>query len=137
MLRPATEHDLQEIRALIQSAPGLWHEEWRPEALDLALQSANGLAFVWEEAGEILGFSCTHDVGFLAYLSLLVVAEGARGRGIGRALLERTEHELRERGCATLISDVWEDAVEFYRRLGWSPPGAVLLRKRIAKPEGQ
>jgi GNAT superfamily N-acetyltransferase len=64
-------------------------------------------------------------------IRLLVVDESARGKGIGRKLIQHTERELSERGCATLISDVWQDAVGFYQALGWSVPGAVLLRQRL------
>jgi GNAT superfamily N-acetyltransferase len=131
MIRTATEHDLASIRMLIKSVPGFWHDEWRSDVLERALHASDGLAFVWEEEGNILGFSCAHDVGFLGYLSLLVVAESARGKGIGRELIIRTERELVERGCVTLISDVWQEAVGFYRALGWSVPGAVLLRHRL------
>lgn len=131
MIRTATEHDLAAIHALINSVPDLWHEEWRSDALERALRASEGLAFVWEDEGKILGFSCAHDVGFLGYLSLLVVSGSARGKGIGRELVVRTEQELAERGCATLISDVWQDAVGFYQALGWSTPGAVLLRHRL------
>lgn len=120
------------IRELIQSVPGLWHGEWRRDALEQACHASNGLAFVWEEDKKILGFSCTHDVGFLAYLSLLVVAETARGQGIATQLLRHTEQVLIERGCATLISDVWNDAVGFYESLGWSPPAVVLLRHHLS-----
>jgi GNAT superfamily N-acetyltransferase len=131
MIRPATEYDVAAIHTLINSVPDLWHEEWRPDALECALRASKGLAFVWEDEEMILGFSCAHDVGFLGYLSLLVVSESARGKGIGRELIVRTERELAERGCATLISDVWQDAVGFYKALGWSAPGAVLLRHRL------
>jgi ribosomal protein S18 acetylase RimI-like enzyme len=131
MIRTATELDLPSIRALIKSVPGFWHDKWRSGALERAFRSADGLAFVWEQDGNILGFSCAHDVGFLGYLSLLVVSESARGRGIGRELIQQTERELARRGCATLISDVWQDAVGFYKTLGWSTPGAVLLRHRL------
>lgn len=131
MIRTATEHDMPSIRALIQSVPGLWHAEWRSDALERAIHASDGLSFAWEEAGHIFGFSCAHDVGFLGYLSLLVVAETVRGKGIGRELIIRTERELVKRGCATLISDVWQDAVGFYQALGWSAPGAVLLRHRL------
>jgi GNAT superfamily N-acetyltransferase len=131
MIRTATEYDLGAIHVLINSVPDLWHEEWRPDALERALLTSDSLAFVWEDEKKILGFSCAHDVGFLGYLSLLVVAESARGKGIGRELIVRTEQELAERGCATLISDVWQDAVGFYKALGWSAPGAVLLRHRL------
>jgi len=131
MIRTATEQDLASIRALIQSVPNFWHEEWRSDALERAFRASNGLAFVWEEEESILGFSCAHDVGFLGYLSLLVVAESTRGKGIGKELIIRTEQVLAERGCATLISDVWQDAVGFYKALGWSAPGAVLLRHKL------
>lgn len=131
MIRTATEQDLASIRALIKSVPAFWHDEWRSDVLERALHASDGLAFVWEEDGNILGFSCAHDVGFLGYLSLLVVAESGRGKGIGKGLVQHTEQELVERGCATLISDVWQDAVSFYKVLGWSVPGAVLLRHRL------
>ena len=136
MIRTATEYDLDAIRILIKSVPDFWHTEWRPDALERAFRASAGLAFVCEEAGNILGFSCAHDVGFLGYLSLLVVAESARGKGIGRELITRTERELVKCGCATLISDVWQDAVGFYKTLGWSAPGAVLLRHRLDNVSG-
>ena len=131
MIRTATEDDAPRIRALAHTVPGFWHAEWRPDAIERAIHAADGLALVWEEGGNIVGFSCAHDVGFLGYLSLLVVAESAKGKGIGTELVRHTERELAARGCATLISDVWQDAVEFYQSLGWSTPGAVLLRQKL------
>jgi hypothetical protein len=74
MFRTATEYDPASIRALIKSIPGLWHAEWRSDALERAIGASDSLSFVWEEAGYILGFSCAHEVGFLGYLSLLVLA---------------------------------------------------------------
>jgi hypothetical protein len=64
---------------LIKSIPGLWHPDWRPDVLERAIRSAGGLAYVWMEGDEVVGFACAHDVGFLAYLSLLAVTESARG----------------------------------------------------------
>ena len=131
MLRNAVEKDVPPIQALLQSVPGFWHSEWRPDAVERAIRSAEGLAFVWEEAGAIRGFVCAHDTGFLGYLSALVVAEQVRGKGLGAELVHRVEQELADRGCALVIADVWKDAVEFYRALGWSEPGVVLLRHRL------
>src|SRR5512139_1399695 len=131
MIRAATEDDVSLIRTLIESVPGFWHAEWRPDAIERAIRASDELAFVWQEQDQVLGFACAHDVGFLGYLSLLVVAESARGQGIGQELVRRAERELAARGCATLISDVWRDAVGFYQALGWSAPGAVLLRRNL------
>jgi predicted N-acetyltransferase YhbS len=131
MIRTACEADGPAIRALMQSVPGFWQPSWRADAVERGVRSADGLAFVAVEEDRVVGFVCAHDVGFRGYLSELVVAEAARGRGIGAELVRRVEHELARRGCVVLISDVWRDAEGFYRRLGWSPPGVVLLRKRL------
>jgi len=130
-IRPAVEGDVDQIRALIESIPGLWHPDWRPDVLERAIRSADGLAYVWMEGAELVGFACAHDVGFLAYLSLLAVTESARGRGIGTALIRHIELTLADRGCSILISDVWQDALGFYQALGWSAPPVVLLRHRL------
>jgi predicted N-acetyltransferase YhbS len=131
MIRTATESDIPDIKSLIKSVPGLWHDDWRAEVLERGISAADGLAFVWVDGGEILGFVCAHDVGFRGYLSALVVAEEARGRGIGRQLVRQVERELAARGCAVLISDVWKGAEGFYRALGWTPPDVLLLRHRL------
>jgi len=72
-----------------------------------------------------------HDLGFRAYLSELIVGQGAQGRGIGRNLVERVQDELARRGRRVLIADVWHDAEPFYRSLGWESPDVVLLRRRL------
>ena len=133
MIRIATESDIPSIRLLIESVPGFWHEDWRDDVLERAIRAAGGLAFVWDEGEGATGFVCAHDVGFLGYLSLLVVAEEVRGRGIGKQLVRRVERGLAARGCASLISDVWKDAEGFYRALGWTSPDVVLLRQRLSE----
>jgi hypothetical protein len=57
MIRTATELDLPSIHPLIKSVPGFWHDEWRSGALERAFWFADGLAFVWEQDGNILGCS--------------------------------------------------------------------------------
>lgn len=132
MIRKAEQSDIARIRALMQSVPGFWSDDWRADALERALESANGMAFVWEEESEILGFVCAHDIGFRAYLSELIVAENSRGRGIGKQLIRQIEAELTSRGCEVLISDVWREAEGFYRKLEWEPPEAVLIRRKLS-----
>jgi ribosomal protein S18 acetylase RimI-like enzyme len=110
----------------------MWQDSWRTDALEVAISSSGGLALVHEEGSAIDGFVCAHDVGFRAYLSELVVSPAGRGRGLGVRLLAEIERRLVERGCSTLIADVWRDAELFYRALGWSEPSVVLLRKTLA-----
>jgi GNAT superfamily N-acetyltransferase len=131
MIRRATSHDIVAIRNLMAVEPGHWQPDWSDATLERALHASGGLAFVWQEGSRILGFVCAHDLGFRAYLSDLIVAPLARGRGLGRTLIEGVERELLARGGRLIIADVWRDALPFYRSLGWHPPDAVLVRKRL------
>jgi predicted N-acetyltransferase YhbS len=131
MIRAATPDDIPSIRALMKSEPGFWQENWQADALERGLESASGLAFVWDAGACIQGFICAHDLGFRAYLSELIVAPTARGQGIGRRLVQHVEQILKSRGCTIFIADVWRDAESFYRSLGWSPPDVILLRQRL------
>ncbi len=131
MIRQAAQNDIPAIKALMQSEPGFWQASWRNDAVERGLASSSGLALVWEENGQVLGFVCAHDFGFRAYLSELIVKSSERSRGIGTKLVEKIHQELSARGCAVLISDVWHDAEKFYKSLGWSAPDVKLLRKRL------
>jgi ribosomal protein S18 acetylase RimI-like enzyme len=130
-IRPAMTSDIPGIRTLMQTVAGFWQPWWSDETIAAAVRSANGLAFVWEDNSQILGFVCAHDLGFRAYLSELVVDTNVRNRGIGRRLVQTVEEALRARNQRVLIADVWHDAEPFYRSLGWAPPDAVLLRRRL------
>lgn len=57
----------------------------------------------------------------LAYVADLLVAEDARGEGIGRHLLARFEAEARARGCTSLAlrAVAGSPAEAIYRHLGW------------------
>ena len=129
MIRQAMPDDVPEIRLLMESVPGFWQSHWSNKTVALAI--GGGMAFVWDEGAELLGFLCGHDLGFRAYLSELVVAPQRQNQGIGRALVQTLEQELSERGQTILIADVWRDAIPFYGALGWEAPEAVLLRKRL------
>ena len=59
-------------------------------------------------------------------LGALVVDEGHRGQGIGRALVEAAEQEARLRGCELIYLTTAErrdDAHAFYERLGLEHEG--------------
>lgn len=61
----------------------------------------------------------------------LVVHEGARGRGVGAALLARAEELARRRGCfrMTLVTAAWrEDTVGFYVREGFEDYGRWFVK---------
>ena len=115
----------------MQNVPGVWQPWWSDKTLADAIQSAEGLAFVWEDNPRILGFVCGHDLGFRAYLSELVVAHSVSRQGIGTRLVHAVEEALERRSQRVLVADVWRDAEPFYRSLGWDAPDAILLRQRL------
>ena len=101
------------------------------------LERPDAVALVAEDAGEIVGFvdlELRQRLNFLsaqAWIPDLVVAERARGRGIGRALLEAAEQIARERGCwgMSLESASWRtDSHAFYVHVGWNDSGKAFTR---------
>ena len=97
--------------------------------------------FVWD--GETLagGLNGVTHWRWL-YIRQLWVAEAARGRGLGAALIEKAEREAHGRGCVGAWIDTFEPAVAtFYQIRGFVrcgeipdfPPGAarVFLMKRL------
>lgn len=106
MLREATISDAPAIRCLMQRVPGFWQPWWSDQTIRAALESANGLALVWEVESQIVGFICAHDLGFRAYLSELVVDPGIQQQGIGTRLGTAIEDLLRGRKQRTILADV-------------------------------
>ncbi len=131
MIQLATLQDIPGIVALMQSVPGFWQDTWDAAVVEQGIRASDGLAFVWNQDDDLIGFICAHDVGFRGYISELVVAERVRGLGIGTQLLQHVEQELARRGRTVLIADVWHGAETFYRALGYDEPDVVLLRKRL------
>ena len=95
----------------------------------VALRNAGEPPLVAEEGGEILGclafhlMPLLHQTAPLGRITLLIVAEEARRRGIGRALVEEAEARLSESGCTrfeALAEIELAAAPDFYRRLGWT-----------------
>jgi GNAT superfamily N-acetyltransferase len=87
-----------------------------------------GLPPLVAEEGQLIGcltMSITHVLHRprpVGRISMLVVTEAARGRGVGRALVQVAEAWLAERGCGIIevTSNVRrERAHAFYQRLGY------------------
>jgi GNAT superfamily N-acetyltransferase len=141
-VREARSEDWPAVAALLA-------ELGRPEALGTVLEDdlrdvyerylahPDTVALVAEVDGRVLGFC---DVEFRTRLNFaepqawipdLVVAEGDRSRGAGRALLARAEEIARNRGCwgMSLESATWrERAHAFYVREGWTDSGKAFTK---------
>jgi GNAT superfamily N-acetyltransferase len=83
--------------------------------------------YVAEADGELIGFISGYAMPLIqrepaGRLAALVVGDGARGAGVGRALVEAVTDEARRRGCDRLevtSAAYREDAHSFYEHLGF------------------
>jgi GNAT superfamily N-acetyltransferase len=95
-------------------------------------------AFVAIRDEQVAGLATVHVQASLtrqediAQLTTLVVAEAARGQGLGRELVHAAEAYGRRHGCGRIVVTTANHRVgahDFYDRLGWEWTG-----RRYAKP---
>ncbi len=94
-----------------------------------------------EPGGDIMGTAMCivcNDIVWecrpLMVVDNVVVAESARGKGVGRALMDEIESRAREGGCAfvSLISSSFrDDAHRFYESLGYGEDPVRGFRKML------
>jgi len=125
-VRPARPADSQAIAALVadlgfESPPGA------VEARLAALKKGRETPLVAEQ-GELIGVLAWHVTPVLhrprpvGRITMMVVADGERRHGVGRALVEAAYEEMRAKGCGLVevTSNVdLSGAHGFYRRLGF------------------
>lgn len=110
-----------------------------PEAMDRffgdlergrLLTGPGAKAFVATFDDEPCGLAAVHaDVDYFtghdrAYVDILVVAEEAEGRGVGRALMDHIEDWARDGGYREVVLDVFANnhgSIRFYERCGYRP----------------
>ncbi|GIL39618.1 GNAT family N-acetyltransferase [Roseiterribacter gracilis] len=132
-IRPATRADVPLILALVRELAVYEHLEHEVVADEAAIDeilfgsTAVAEAMIAEWNGAPVGYALFHYTvsTFLGkrtlYLEDLFVRQEARGRGIGRALLERLAAVAFERNCGRLnwcVLDWNQPAIDFYRGLG-------------------
>jgi GNAT superfamily N-acetyltransferase len=141
-VRDARADDWPKVSDLLAELgrPDVRREEDEPrhgEAFARYLERPDAIALVAEDDDSLIGFvdvEFRRRLNFLspqAWVPDLIVAERARGRGVGRALLEAVEERSLERGCwgMSLESATWRvETHAFYERVGWSPTGRSFTR---------
>jgi ribosomal protein S18 acetylase RimI-like enzyme len=84
--------------------------------------------YVAVEGERVVGLAAVHVMSILerddpiARITAMVVDEGARGSGVGRALLGQLEERVRSEGCDRIDLTTRyerEGAAAFYRRMGF------------------
>ena len=135
-IRTTTEADVPIILSLIRE---LAEYERSPDAVVATEAGLRDVLFGANRSAEVLlGLENGEPVGFAVYfynfstwlgrpglyLEDLFVRPDVRGKGYGRALLERLAQIALERGCGRMEWAVldWNDpAIQFYRKLGAEP----------------
>lgn len=135
-IRTTTEADVPVILSLVRE---LAEYERAPEAVVATEAGLREVLFGPKRSAEVLLALANGDaVGFAVYfhnfstwlgrpglyLEDLFVRPAERGKGYGRALLERLAQIAQERGCGRMEWAVldWNDpAIQFYRKLGAEP----------------
>ena len=100
-------------------------------------------ALVSELGGEVVGVTALsvmptlHRPTSVGRMSVLVVSEAVRGRGVGRALVAAAEARLAERGCALVEVTSNQRRVEahaFYEGLGYERTSYRFFKTLRARP---
>jgi len=135
-IRTTTEADIPVILDLIRQ---LAEYEREPEAVVATEAGLRDVLFGAHRSAEtLLALENDKPVGFAVYfynfstwlgrpglyLEDLFVLPSVRGKGYGRALLERLAQIAQERGCGRMewaVLDWNEPAIQFYKKLGAEP----------------
>lgn len=134
IIRRATQQDCLRLLELVQE---LADYEKAPDEVTVTLEhfAESGFgdrpvwwAFVAEENGTILGFALYYIrystwKGQAMYLEDILVTEAARGKGIGKLLLDRLIEEAKDNGLKRIVWQVleWnEPAINFYKKYNTS-----------------
>jgi ribosomal protein S18 acetylase RimI-like enzyme len=136
-LREFTLNDYDTVYALWQNAGdglGVGRSDTREE-ITIKLQRDPDLFLVAEDDGKTIGTVIGRYDGRRGLIYHLAVDHAYRQRGIGEMLMDEVEQRMKVKGCLKaylLVKRGNEDAVEFYRHLGWETmeitiKGKVLL----------
>lgn len=113
------------------AAPADVQTVWRGlEGFNLQFAPADGYRplniFVRDETGAIHGGLLGETAWGWLHVSILWLAESARGQGHGTALMAEAEAEARRRGCHHVHLDTMSfQALPFYERLGYTLWGTL------------
>lgn len=120
-LRETRDLPRREVLALYRALA--WSSAEKPDALMRALAGSDAVVSAW--SGDVLvGLgNAISDGALVVYYPHMLVHPDHRGRGIGRAILERLRARYRDFHQQVLVADA--DAVRFYERCGFERAGTT------------
>ena len=137
-LRPARERDLPHVVRTLTLAFG---EPLRGDTWQWILESSEGVIFVAERRGEIIGTGAGLRFGATGWIGGLGVEPASRRRGIGSRLTGQVVDWLREHGARTLLLQATAQGQPVYEHLGFVADGAYRMwtvppSRRTRRPDG-
>ena len=139
IIRPLKESDTNAVAAL-------WREvfpnnpPWNIPERDIAnkLKTQPELFFVAEIDGEIVGTALAGYDGHRGWVYYVAASPKRRQTGIGKALMNRVEEELKKLGCVKLNLQVRasnKGVIEFYQKLGYNIEDHVSMGKKLIEDD--
>lgn len=142
-LEPCKDEDIPDLASLLNRAFAAiaWHNETRlytgTRTSDIRLRqemagSPNGTFLQWKRHGDRLGcvfLTPTKWDEKTWYLGTLSVEPSMQGSGMGQKLLKMAEEYAQQRGAIAMqiqVVQVREPLVEWYKRKGYQPTGAIV-----------
>lgn len=104
--------------------------------IDKKIAVGDGLFFVAEEHGQVVGTIMAGYDGHRGWIYSLAVSEAHRHKDIGTFLLSRAESELANRGCVKINLQVVESnsgVCEFYTKNGYHVEPRISMGKSLVR----
>jgi ribosomal protein S18 acetylase RimI-like enzyme len=131
-----------EARAHRTQVVRLWHRVFGYESphnapqfvIDKKLALGDGLIFVAEAGGAVVGSVMAGYDGHRGWIYSLAVLPEYRRRGVGSRLMRHAEEQLKLLGCPKINLQIMQgnEAVEaFYRKLGYQTEQRISMGKKI------
>jgi ribosomal protein S18 acetylase RimI-like enzyme len=136
-IRPATPDDAPSAASLLKELGYNQPVEFFRERLTIFGGKPDELVLVAEQAGSVVGllafraFLYFHEPGKQGRIIALVVSEGVRGGGIGRAMVAECEKFALECGCKRMevtTGTQREKAHRFYESMGYQETSKRYLK---------
>jgi ribosomal protein S18 acetylase RimI-like enzyme len=132
LVRPFAAADLDAVVALWKQVFGYSEARNDPARVIASHLAHEGSLLVAAEGERVIGTLMVGYDGHRAWLYRAAVAESARRRGVGRALVQRAEAELATLGCAKINLQLHahnEAGVRFWEALGYAVEPRISMGK--------
>lgn len=128
-----------------QQVVDLWEQcgllrPWNDPLMDIERKVRVGdeLFLVGEEGGTVVATAMGGYDGHRGWVYYLAVKPDARSHGLGRKIMEDLEQRLLAIGCPKIdlmVRDSNDQAIGFYKAIGYSVDPVVVLSKRLIPDE--